>query len=284
MQVGAPNEQKMPVMSEMDKASYKDVRALVRGLQVIEALSELGWARIGQLSAIAGVERSSAYRIVHTLEQLGYVTRRSEDSSVALTAKFAFLAEGLRDDDIVAQFAWPSLFELTRELLWPCDFASLEGGKVFIRLSTHKISPMSIHRAMVGKERSLTRSALGMAILSAMSADELDSNLAIIARLGGVNADDICDRDAIRRVAASVRERGYASAAGLTENKISAIALPVIAPDGMVAGAINVVFFRSVMTTEQAAERYLAKLRNCVSHVELALTEWAERRRIPEGR
>ena len=267
-------------MNQTNDSPYKDVRSLVRGLQLIEALSELGWARIGQLSAAAQVERSSSYRIVNTLEKLGYVTRRSEDGAVALTTKFAFLAEGLRDDDVVAQFAWPNLFELTRDLLWPCDFASLEGGKVLIRLSTHKISPMSIHRAMVGKERSLIRSALGMAILSAMSAEELDASLDVIERLGGSNAADVRDRDAVRQVAESVRQRGYASAAGLTESKISAIALPVIAPDRTVAGAINVVFFRSVMTPEQAAERYLAKLQTCVSRVEQALADWEERKWI----
>lgn len=267
-------------MPAPDDNPYKDVRSLARGLQVIEALSELGWARVGQLSAAAKVERSSAYRIVNTLEKLGYVTRRAEDGAVALTTKFAYLAEGLRDDDIVTQFAWPHLFELTRELLWPCDFASLEGGKILIRLSTHKISPMSIHRAMVGKERFLIRSALGMAILSAMSADDLDASLDVMDRLGGKNAPDIRDRDAVRRLAEAVRQRGYASAAGLTESKISAIALPVVALDRTVAGAINVVFFRSVMTPEEAAERYLAKLRTCVSRIEQALADWEERKRI----
>ncbi len=266
-------------MGAFDHNPYRDVRSLVRGLQIVEAMSELGWTRIGALSAAAKVERSSAYRIIKTLEQLGYVARRSEDGAVALTTKLVYLADGLRDDDIVAQFAWPSLFDLTRDLLWPCDFASLEGGRVLIRLSTHKISPMSIHRAMVGKERLLTRSALGMAILSAMSNDQLDSSLAIIDQLGGPNAQDVHDRDAVRRLAESVRRQGYASAAGLTESKISAIALPVIAPDKTVAGAINVVFFRSVMKPEQAAERYLGKLRACVSRVEQALADWEKRTR-----
>ncbi len=267
-------------MNPNDHNPYKDVRSLTRGLQLIEALSELGWSRIGQLSAAAKVERSSTYRIVKTLEQLGYVTRRDEDGAVALTTKFAFLAEGLRDDDVVTQFAGPNLFELTRDLLWPSDFASFQNGKVLIRLSTHKISPMSIHRAMVGKERLLTRSALGMAILSAMSPDELDASLAIVDRLGGLNAQDVGDREAILRTADAVRRRGYASAAGLTESKISAIAIPVMAPDGSVAGAINVVFFRSVMSPEQAAERFLDKLRNCVSRIEQALVDWDEQKRI----
>ncbi len=267
-------------MRTSDNNPYKDVRSLMRGLQIVEALSELGWARIGKLSLAAKVERSSAYRIVHTLEQLGYVTRRTEDGAVALTTKFSELADGLRDADIVAQFAWPNMFELTRELLWPCDFASLEGGRVLIRLSTHRISPVSIHRGMIGKERLLTRSALGMAILSAMSADELESSLTIMERLGGPNAEHIRDRDAVRRLAETVRQRGYASAAGLTESKISAIALPVVAPDKSVAGAINIVFFRSVMTPELAAERYLDKLRTCVSRVERALKDWEERKHV----
>ena len=267
-------------MREPDNNTYKDVRSLTRGLQILEALSQVGWTRVGKLSAVANVERSSAYRIVHTLEQLGYVARRIEDGSVALTTKLTELADGLRDADIVAQFAWPNLFDLTRELLWPCDFASLEGGRVLIRLSTHRISPVSIHRGMIGKERLLTRSALGMAILSAMSTDELDSALTIVDRLGGPNAEHIRDRDAVHRLAVSIRKRGYAGAAGLTESKISAIALPVMAPDKTVAGAINIVFFRSVMTPEEAAERYLDKLRTCVSRVERALQDWEERKQV----
>lgn len=270
-------------MATQDRNPYKDVRSLVRGLHVIEALSELGWTKIGDLSVAANIQRSSAYRLVNTLEQMGYVTRRSDDGAVALTPKFAYLADALKDDDIVTQFAWPPLFELTKDVLWPCDFASLEGGKVLIRLSTHKISPMSIHRGMIGKERYLIRSALGIAILSAMAEDELDAALTIIKDMGGQNADDIGDREGVYRTLEGVRQRGYASSAGQTEAKISAIALPVRAPHDRVAGAINIVFFRSVMTTEQAADRYLERLRACVQQVEQSLRDFEERRSIAAG-
>ncbi|WP_242128755.1 IclR family transcriptional regulator C-terminal domain-containing protein [Sphingobium sp. Sx8-8] len=263
-----------------ERNPYKDVRSLVRGLQIIEALSEMGWAKVGDLSMAANIQRSSAYRLVNTLEQLGYVTRRADDGAVALTPKFAYLADALKDDDVVTQFAWPPLFELTKDVLWPCDFASLEGGRVLIRLSTHRISPMSIHRGMIGKERYLVRSALGVAILSAMAEEELESALSIIDRMGGPNADDIRDRGAIRRLLDGVRERGYAASAGQTETKISAIALPIRSPDGRVAGAVNIVFFRSVMTTGQAADRYLGRLRKCVEQVEQSLQDFAERKNI----
>lgn len=264
-------------MEPSDPSPYKDVQSLVRGLQIIEVLSELGWSKIGHLSKVAKVQRSSTYRVVNTLVQLGYVTRRNEDGAIALSPKFAALAGALKDDDIVTQFAWPPLFDLSREVLWPCDFASLEGGKLLIRLSTHKISPMSIHRGMVGKERYLVRSALGLAIVSAMSADELDGALAIVEAIGGPNAEDVRDRDSVHRLAEVVRRRGYASSTGQTEAKISAIAVPVMTPQKMVAGAINIVFFRSVMTTEQAAARYLEKLQSCAGQIEQTLRDFTER-------
>lgn len=270
-------------MEAADPTPYKDVQSLVRGLRIIEALSGLGWSRIGNLSKVADVQRTSAYRIVNTLTQLGYVTRRNEDGAVALSPRFAALANALKDDDIVTQFAWPPLFELSRDVLWPCDFASLEGGRVLIRLSTHKISPMSIHRGMIGKERLLIRSALGVAILSAMTGDELDTALGIIEGMGGANAEDARDREAVRRLVEDVRRRGYAASTGQTEANISAIAVPVLAPEGRVAGAVNIVFFRSTMTTEQAAARYLEKLRACAAQIEQTWRDHVERMSGPLG-
>jgi IclR family mhp operon transcriptional activator len=266
-----------------NSSPYKDVQSLVRGFRIIESLSEQGWSKIGDVSAAAGIERTSAYRLVNTLEQMGYVTKRAEDGAIALTPKFAYLADTLKDDDVVTQYAWPALFSLTSDVLWPCDFATFEGGKVLIRLSTHKISPMSIHRGMVGKERHLVRSALGLAILSAMEPEELRSSLAIVGRLGGPNAEDVRSREEVERIVDRVKGQGYASSAGQTEAKISAIALPVMSPQDRVAGAINIVFFRSVMTTEQAAGRYLDKLRASVQQVEQSLRDYAERRTLAAG-
>ncbi|WP_177204243.1 IclR family transcriptional regulator domain-containing protein [Sphingobium sp. AP50] len=273
-------EHERRLVNRSEEAPYKDVRSLVRGLQVIEALSELGWAKIGDLSAAARIERSSTYRLVNTLIQLGYVSRRTEDGAVALTPKFAYLADALKDDDIVTQFAWPPLFDLSKDVLWPCDFASFVGGKVLIRLTTHKISPMSVHRAMIGKERFLVRSALGMAILSAMDDDELEASLEIVEKLGGANSEDVRNRERVRTMVEAVRKRGYASSTGQSEGKISAIALPVRGPSAQVAGAVNIVFFRSVMTTEQAAERYLDKLQLCVRQVERSLADFTERKSV----
>ena len=251
---------------------YKDVRALVRGIRVLEALGELGWVKLAALSNYVNVDRSTVYRLVSTFSQMGYVIRREEDGAVALTSKITQIADGVRDDDLVAQTIAPFMHALTKIVLWPSDFASFSGGAVTIHVSTHKISPMSVHRGLLGKHRPLIRSALGKAILSAMSAQEREATLAIVDRLGGEDARDIRDRTVIEGIASEVRHSGYASSIGQTEAKISAIALPVRSRR-RVAGAINVVFFRSAMTPAEAAERYLEPLQDCVRRAEAAMAQ-----------
>ncbi|MGN7712669.1 IclR family transcriptional regulator domain-containing protein [Agrobacterium radiobacter] len=254
----------------ISEGPYKDVRALARGLNVLETLSELGWTRIGTLASHVDIDRSSLYRIVSTLVGLGYVVRRQEDGAITLTARLAHIADGVKDDDIIAQTVAPYLRELTHDLLWPSDFASFIRGAVIIRCSTHKFSPMSIHRRVVGKKRLLVRSALGQAILSAMTSQELEASLAIVESQGGPDAKDIINRTSLAQTLNATRDAGYASSSGQMEANISAIALPVHGPSGVV-GAINIVFFRSAMTTTRAAERHLERLRSCIRDVETAI-------------
>lgn len=259
-------------MDATHEGPYKDVRALTRGLLVLETLSELGWTRIGALSRHAGIDRSSLYRTVSTLIGLGYVVRRQEDGAIALTARMAHIADGVKDDDIIAQAVAPHLRELTHEILWPSDFASFMGGAVTIRCSTHKMSPMSVHRRVVGKKRFLVRTALGKAILSAMTDQELEAALAIVESQGGSDAKDIANRAALAQILNDTRDTGYASSTGQMEANISAIALPVRGRSGVV-GSINIVFFRSAMTPQKAADRHLERLTACIANVEAAIAE-----------
>lgn len=52
---------------------YPRVRALERGLELIVALSELGWATPGELAKYTGIHRTTIYRLLSTLELSGYV-------------------------------------------------------------------------------------------------------------------------------------------------------------------------------------------------------------------
>jgi IclR family mhp operon transcriptional activator len=249
--------------------AYKDVKSLDRGLRILEVLGRRGRMKIGALAAAAGIERSSTYRLVNTLVELGYLVRRDEDGAISLTAKVRHIADGFRDDDLMAQTVTPFIHNLTRVVLWPSDFATFTGGAVTTLASSHKLSPMSVHRvgAVIGIHRSLFLSSLGRAILSAMQPNELETALAVAALEPG--SASAWDQAGVQKLIDEVHKAGYASSVGELESNISAIALPIRFHN--VVGAINIVFFRAVMTPQAAAARYLKPLRACVRRVEKAL-------------
>jgi len=241
---------------------YPPVRALDRGLKLIEQLSESGWSTPQSLSRTTGIDRSTVYRMLSTLVNAGYVARRGDDGQFVLSGKLREIASGVRQDDQLIGIISPLLVTLVNKVFWPSDFGILSGGRLRIVASSHHLTSMTIFRGLVGKERSVVSSALGRAILTAMS--EPERELALTA-LGTP-----FDRAEVDRAVTATREAGYASAIGTTVAKISAIALPVNVGDRVV-GAINLVFFRSALSPTQAATKHLEQLRATVKAAELEL-------------
>jgi len=254
-----------------DPHPYQSVYALERGLRILEILSQKGWTKPGQLAGLTSIDRSSTYRLLSTLIGAGYVVKRDSDGSYALSSKIGLIADGFVQTDLAAQIAAPFLERLTSEVSWPSDFAGLIGGEVIILESTHRVSPLSMHRAMVGKRRSLVHSSLGQAILSVLRKEELETVLSLVTRQGGPDAGVAGSQSIVAQIVRDVRQRGYAAAVAAEEGKrVGAIALPVRAPNAVI-GAINVIFFHSAMTTNEAAKRYLPQLRQCANDIAKAL-------------
>ena len=204
-----------------------------------------------------------------------------DDSSAlfGLTPQVRRLSEGLSTHDLSSQAALPAMFTLLDAASWPSDFAVFELGWMMIRESTHSFSPFSVHRSMVGYGRSLVRSSLGRAVLTAATPAMRQEMLEICASLVPEDADLARDRRYIQRLVSRTRRDGYASSVGETEQGISAIAVP-IKGHGPVLGSLNIVFFTSAMTPQVAASRYLGDLKRAARTIE---RRWRTARRNAGG-
>jgi IclR family mhp operon transcriptional activator len=159
------------------------------------------------------------------------------------------------------------MFSLLDQVSWPSDFGVFELGSVLIRESTHPFSPFSVHRSMVGRRRSLVRSALGRAILTASSSALRREMLETTASFVEEDASLAKDRRFIEGIVSQTTKDGYASSVGGSEAGISAIALP-IQGGGPVLGSLNLIFFSSSMTPEVAARKYLPSMKVAVKEIE----------------
>lgn len=266
-----------PVTSRTwETSTYRDVRALGRGLMLLETLARTGWAKPGRLSAETGIDRSSVYRLLNTLVDLGFVARRSEDGAVALTRRVRHIADGVRDDDAFLETVGAHLAALVGKVKWPSDLAMLSGGIATIQDSTHSLSRVTFHRATIGQERSLLRSSLGRAILSMLNSDELEMVLEIVRQAGGPDERLLRNRAGITKMLNQIYRLGYAAAEGAVDPNVSAIAMGFRGSADIV-GSVNIVFFRKVMSPTLAAERFLPQLQNCVKKIGDDL------RRLPRG-
>ncbi|SCW56972.1 MULTISPECIES: helix-turn-helix domain-containing protein [unclassified Pseudomonas] len=253
-----------------DTSPYPEVRALERGLALIDALGEYGWLGPTELAKYTGVDRATIYRLLSTLVRTGFVVHRPQDSKYFLASKFRQLSMGIREQDSRVLAVAAPLRELVEDIRWPSDFAVLMAGRLVIVDSSHTLTTMSCYRSVVGHSRPILRSALGRAMLSAMSDEERAEAIETILLAGGADANEIGVRAQVDAIVESTRRRGFAVSEGAIADNISAIALPVIVK-GRVVGAINVIFFRSSFNIEKIG-RYIESLRKCVSQVESAFT------------
>lgn len=255
-------------MSVRGEGPYPDVRALERGLKLIDALAEHGWLGPAELARHTGIDRATIYRLLSTLEHNGFVVRHPQRAKYFLSSKFHSLGSSVQARDELVMLVSEPLNALVKEINWPSDFGVLDGGRLVIAGSNHTLTTMTFYRAIVGQTRPVMRSALGRAILAAMSDEERASAIESIIMAGGPDSEDVADSKAVATIVANTRNRGYALSLGEAANDASSIALPVTSRKG-VLGAINIVFFRSTFRIEWV-ERYLDPLRKCVKEVETA--------------
>lgn len=246
---------------------HRTVRALSRGLSLISELSASGPSNVVQLARKTGLNRTTCYRLLETLREDGYVTFDPTNALFGLTPQVRALSEGVSSRDLSSQAALAAMFSLLDQVSWPSDFGVFELGSVLIRESTHPFSPFSVHRSMVGRRRSLVRSALGKAILTASPPALRREMLNLTASLVEEDAELARDRRFIDDIVSQTRKDGYASSVGGSEPGISAIALP-IQGGGPVLGSLNLIFFSSSMTPEAAAKKYLPSMRVAVKDIE----------------
>lgn len=246
--------------------TYKNIRALERGLRILEALGDLGWTKLGELSSYAEIDRATVYRIVDTLEKLGYIVRREEDGAIALHRRLATIADSIHDTNSIAQAIEPLIQSLTRRILWPSDFGGIAGGKLTVLASTNRMSPFSVNRPSIGMQVPLLRSALGRAILSSIDKSHCLARLELIPRNPKTRLSEEYNKRVTDKIQREFQRTGYARSVGQVKGGVSAIALPVRCPDML--GAINIVFSSSAMSVEEAAEKYLGQLHECVQEVE----------------
>lgn len=244
---------------EKESGQYKTLRGLSRGLNLLRVMNtvENGQVDISELSRRTKLHRATVRRLLETLIAEGFVRRSDSDGSYRLTLQVRELSEGFTDVEWISKIASPIMGELMLKVQWPSDLSTLNGDAMLIRETTHRFSPLSFHRSMVGRRLPILLTASGRAYFCSCEEQEREEILQVIRSGNDEQAILAKDVSYIRNLRKKVDSHGFASNEGdwLSEKRVGAIALPIMSNNRVLA-SLNVVYLSRAMSTEDAIKKY----------------------------
>ncbi|MBX9759799.1 MAG: helix-turn-helix domain-containing protein [Beijerinckiaceae bacterium] len=253
------------------------VRALNRGLDVLEQLGERGPQSLHQLHAGTGLPKSSLRRLLATLVERRFIRVGLSDGMYR--SNIATL-RGVNEQDNVrigrlVEIARPHLLELTRDLRWPADLHMHANGRMRILESTHGQSPFSTGaEPHLEVELNMFAAATGLAYLASLSdaralaiMEQCRSDFFWSAERYSVSAEMlVADLNRVRKAGFATRR-----ASQLRQDNRNAIAI-VLRERDETAGAIAMPWPRDLMSAEDFAKLHLARLRRAADAISAQLS------------
>lgn len=264
-----------------DRAT-EGVRALARGLEVLAEVSASGGIRAGALAARLGLPRPTAYRLLETLEALGYVARSASDSRFRVTMRARVLGAGYDDGTCLAACAGPILADLGRRLVWPVDLCRFEDGRMLVCETTHPRSPLSVDRNMLGRGLPLLRSASGRAWLAFAPEPARAAALALLAARADPLDAPFAAPEFLGPLLARCRAEGVGARLGEAFlPHTSSLAAPIRAggidggggDGGGVAGCVTIIWITAALPVAEARARFTPALTEAAARISARLAE-----------
>ncbi len=260
------------IRTEAHLATYKQVRAIQRGFEVLLALNANGPLSIAAISLKTGINRTTLYRIVETLEALGYVCRSNIDETVRLTENVRRLSEGYDDGELLARAASSCLMLLLAETGWPSSVATRRHEDMIIRETTHGRAEVFVRDTTVGTKSPMLSTAMGRSYLSFCDDSERQEILTRIANSNSLEAPLAQNKRYVSTIIDETRNAGFGLSFSQAYPTLGAVALPVRS-QGHVVGSVNIVFLKAFVGRRVAIEKFTPQLTKAVATIERNLEE-----------
>jgi DNA-binding IclR family transcriptional regulator len=212
------------------------VQSVDRALTILGILARLGEAGVTEIAGELGVHKSTAFRLVATLESHGMVEQNEDRGKYRLGVGVLRLAGATTARLDVVQEARPICRKLAADSGETVNIAVLSDRSALYLDQVAGQSALQSHN-WVGQHIPLHATSNGKVLLSALSAEEIEKRL---PRLPSYTAETVTTRSRLRRDLAQVREQGYAVAVDELEVGLTAIAAPIRNAHGDVIASISV--------------------------------------------
>ncbi|MFB9376869.1 IclR family transcriptional regulator [Kineococcus gynurae] len=212
------------------------VQSVDRALTLLQILSRHGSLGVTEIARAAGVHKSTAFRLLSTLEARGFVAQRDDRGQYRLGPAAAELSVGatVSHDLSAGHGICVDLAATVGETVALVVSDGRETTTVDEVVGEAKLSSFD----SIGSRAPLHATAAGKVFLAALSPEDLRATLS--TPLVAYTPRTICDPAVLGEQLVEVRDRGYAVVQEEFEVGLVALAAPVHGTDGQLAAAMTV--------------------------------------------
>ncbi len=256
----------------------KTIRALDRGLDVLQVLLASSACSLRDLHKATRLSKATLTRILVTLAHRGLVWQRLADGAWLPSHTLRANVTRFGDDGQLLEVSGPILETLCERVKWPSALAvpRLTWMEV-VESNSPRAYFHEVHLGPVGYRIHMLQSSTGRAYLAHSSATERD---AVLERLRhSSDPADAVAKDAalVQAVLEQTRRQGYGqrdlhfggyfSKGGPdADENYASIAVPIIV-DERVIGCVNLTWIARAATVADIAARYLADLKGAAAEI-----------------
>ena len=212
------------------------VQSVDRALTILGILARLGEAGVTEIAGELAVHKSTAFRLVATLESHGMVEQNEDRGKYRLGVGVLRLAGATTARLDVVQEARPICRKLAADSGETVNIAVLSDRSALYLDQVAGQSALQSHN-WVGQHIPLHATSNGKVLLTGLSFDEVEKRL---PRLPSYTSETVTSKARLRRELAEVREQGYAVAVDELEVGLTAIAAPIRNAHGDVIASLSV--------------------------------------------
>ena len=219
-----------------------------KALKLLELLSTYdGPIRMAELSRAAKMNKSTAFRMLEVMSQMGYITQDEPNGRYMMTSKMWEIGARVFQRNDLRAAARPFLHELVDKLGETAILTRRDGKDVII---VEKVDCAQNLQAMapLGSRSPVHASSFGKAFLMTEPAERV---LALGPSLASFTARTITDLAALRAELDRAKAAGAAMGRDEYLDGVSGVAAPVIGADGKTYGTIGITMPTFRLTSEK---------------------------------
>lgn len=213
------------------KSDRKFITPLARGLAILAAFRPSdGWVGNKDIASRVELPVATTNRLLKSLTLLGYLERSDQHRKYRLAPAVLSLGYAAVAHNDVKQLVRPRLRKFAEQQKLVVMLGYRDKFDVVLLDVAHSSSSVLSLRLEPGARLPLAESALGWALVAGLPKPEQDYLLGRIANRYGDAAQTVTQR--MRQALEHVERTGYCVSPGLRGPEITAVAAPLVAPDG----------------------------------------------------